>query len=1430
MDSSESIAVIGMAGRFPAASSVAELWSLLRDGGSALWSPSDEELLELGARREALRDPAYVRARMRFEGFDRFDAGFFGYSARHAQMLDPQHRLFLEGAWEALETAGYDPRLYDGLIGVFASCGTNVYMLDRSLLAYRDVGSWRKSQWADLLIDADKDHIATRVSYKLGLTGPSVCVQTTCSSSLAAVHLASQSLLRGECDIALAGGISLISCQRPRGYLYVKDGMDSPDGHCRAFDADAAGTAWGSGFGIVVLKRCEDAQRDRDHLHALIEGTAMNNDGDAKMGYTAPSVRGQQEVIALAQAVAGVSPDDIDAIEAHGTGTSLGDSIELAALIELFGSEGEAGRRQWPCALGSIKTNIGHLDVAAGVTGLIKTVLCLEHRALVPSLDFSTPNPALRVPDCPLAVNTEYRPWPSESGRPRRAGVSSLGFGGTNVHAIVREAPEAQRPPDGPAGIQVIPLSARSPAALERGRRRLAAHLRAYPRLDPGDVAFTLQIGRRRFSHRQVIVADGRDQLLAALDDPAAPLARNAASDRMDTAVVFVCSDEVAPLPRGLLEAICATDAAFQRDLDECLRACRVCVGLDRLVSPDDPPADPAAAREQRLALEYAVARWWQRRGVEPARVLGQGVGAVAAACIAGQLTLEQAMRACVSGAHRPGDVSIQAVGPPQQQEAREKRAWRDLVRDLGCVLLQLAPGGAWERLLDQTPSGEPRPVLVQSFAAGEHDQARQLPNAVAALWLHGVPIDWQRWHVDESRKRVPLPTYPFERRRYWLPVPEVPGELQEPSDETVSKQAAGQRFFVPSWHVASPGEHAGLVLPEPEECWLILADDELAPQVAKRLEEEGCVTVLVRAGQQYRQTGAREFSVAADLPADYPRLLGELRAQGLQPRRVVHCWSLVNAGSAAITAESFREQQTLGYFSLLYLAKALAMHAQSAERSLVVVTRGTYRVADADSTCNLANAPMTGLCKVMAQEIPELRCAILDLEGGVPEGRTGERGTVEAQRVLDEVLQHGAADPAVACRGGLRLVQALEERRLSADLDSIRELRERGVYVITGGLGRIGLALARRLAGICKARLVLLTRNAFPDRSDWQTVQSADNAALAAKVRALLEIEALGSQVAVHCADVRSEAQLESAFTRAEARFGPIAGVFHLAAEMKHHSMSCPLTQLSRQDVAAQLGPKVEGFYALRSTLRRRDPDFVMLFSSNSSILGGFGFAAYAAANAFLDHCACARLDDPFQWLCSNWDRWSDQAPGTGDGERYTIGMDEGLDALATLMSRSTASQVIVATGALHERRERWVLQRQRPVAQHQPHPASSTTAARVLPRTELEQAIAQVWQDVLGCDEIGVEDNFLDLGGDSLIGLRILSRLRELFQVEVPLKALLGPRPTVASLVPHLVAELERSEAVSRATDRSSLSDEDDSPLRPARPSAGSPQGPPH
>ncbi|MEO1127171.1 MAG: type I polyketide synthase, partial [Cyanobacteria bacterium J06639_16] len=495
-----------MAGRFPGAKGIDQFWQNLCEGVESISFFTDEELVAAGADSALLNDSSYVKAGAVLDDIERFDARFFGFSAREAEMMDPQHRLFLECAWEALEDAGYDPETEPGLIGVYAGGNLSSYLLNNLTAAHEPLKSMVGET---VLIGNDKDYIATRVSYKLNLQGPSFNVSTACSTSLVAVHLACRGLLSYECDAALAGGIA-IQVPQASGYLYQLGGFSSPDGHCRAFDADARGTIFGNGVGIVVLKRLEDALADGDYIHAVIKGSAINNDGSSKVGYTAPSVEGQAEAIAESQAIAGFNPETITYIEAHGTGTALGDPIEIAALTQVFRA---STQKNDFCGIGSVKTNVGHLNSASGVTGLIKTVLALKHKQIPPSLHFEAPNPEIDFANSPFYVNTKLTPWQT-NGTPRRAGVSSFGVGGTNAHVVLEEAPPVEV--SGPSRPwQLLLLSAKTHSALETATENLVHHLD--DELNLADVAYTLNVGRRAFNHRRFVVSQGIETAQSAL-------------------------------------------------------------------------------------------------------------------------------------------------------------------------------------------------------------------------------------------------------------------------------------------------------------------------------------------------------------------------------------------------------------------------------------------------------------------------------------------------------------------------------------------------------------------------------------------------------------------------------------------------------------------------------------------------------------------------------------------------------------------------------------------------------------------------------------------------------------------------------------------------------------------------------------------------
>jgi amino acid adenylation domain-containing protein len=870
------IAIIGMAGRFPGAAHPGELWRNLAAGVESIRFYSEEELRAAGVSPELLAHPDYVRARGDLAGVELFDAPFFGYSPREAEILDPQQRIFLECAWEALEDAGYDPEAYPGAIGLFAGAGMSSYLVN--LYSRPDfvasVGEYQTQ------LGNDKDFLVTRVSYKLNLRGPSVGVQTACSTSLVAVHLACSSLRNGECDMALAGGVTIAAAQT--GYLYREGGIHSPDGHCRAFDAAGRGTVGGSGAGIVVLKPLGRALADGDSIYAVIRGSAINNDGSSKVGFTAPSVEGQAAVIAEAQAVAGVEPESIGYIEAHGTGTTLGDPIEVAALSQVLSQSGKRGF----CALGSLKTNLGHLDAAAGVAGLIKTALVLRHGQIPASLNFTVPNPQIDFANGPLYVNTELRDWPATNS-PRRAGVSAFGIGGTNAHVVLEEAPRAA-PAAAARPAEILLLSARSAEALEVATDNLARHLETHPDLDLADVAYTLQTGRHSFDHRRMLVGRNTADTIAVLKKRDPERLLSSVAEGRERSVVFLLPGQGAQHVNMGLD-LYREEPTFRAQIDLCaeLLAPRLGYDLRKVLYPAAANEEttqlmrqPDVSNPALFAVETALALLWRERGITPRAMIGYSFGEYVAAYLAGVFTLEDALdlvvdRAAMLRSLAPGamlavplaeeelkpllseGLSLAAVngpavcvaaGPPggiaelerelagrgvscrpvpmlyaahssmldpliepyaervarvprsapripyisnttgtwvRPEQATDPHEWarhlrlpvrfaaglQTICEDPDAVLLEVGPGRGLSALARLNGAGARTIVSSMRHPREETTDVEALLAAEGRLWLSGLAVDWQGIHRQEDgrRRRVALPTYPFERRRYWV-------------------------------------------------------------------------------------------------------------------------------------------------------------------------------------------------------------------------------------------------------------------------------------------------------------------------------------------------------------------------------------------------------------------------------------------------------------------------------------------------------------------------------------------------------------------------------------------------------------------------------------------------------------------------------------
>lgn len=816
------IAIVGMAGRFSGSQNLRQFWQNLLEGREGISFFSEDELLASGTSPHQLRRANYVNAAGILEDCELFDRDFFGITPKEAELIDPQHRVFLECAWEAFEDAGYVPNTFPGLVGVFAGTALSSYFLNHVL------PNMEKTAALGLFLTSvsnDKDYLPTRTSYKLNLKGPSVSVGTACSTSLVATHLACKSLLAGECDMALAGGAALHFPIKD-GYLYQEGGILSPDGHCRAFDERAQGTVCGSGVAAVLLKRLDEAIEDRDHIYAVIKGSAINNDGYRKVGFTAPSVEGQVEVIRLAHIMAGVNPETISYVEAHGTGTPIGDPIELQALTEAFRT---ATKRNQFCAIGSVKTNIGHVLEAAGVAGLIKTALALKHRKLPPSLHFTKPNAKLSIESTPFYVNDKLQDW-RDSGAPLRAGVSSFGIGGTNAHMVLEEAPPIPGSPSS-RNFHLLTISARSRAALEQATARLCLHLEQNRDIHLGDVAFTLHSGRKAFDHRRVLVCSSRENAMYPLKthDGTRLLSNDGMMAEPGIALVFSAE---APLNRQAAAELYRTEAVFRKHADSCLD----------LLTPEIKPQvanffasdsssrvhgstadvqDEVLPTHQALFItEFALAQLWKHWGLEAKAVIGCGIGEFVAGCVAGIFSLQDALRIIAlrqkliqslpaehpSSLPQSGIMNSTAslfaevlqrfqMSPPKlpylssitgewitSEQACSARFWTEQLR--GPVRL----GDAFAKLLNQGtaaflevgPARETRsfaltgsavedkqkPILLCSLPGTHQNEPAisVLLSCVGKLWLKGWTPNWEKFHEGERRSRIPLPTYPFER------------------------------------------------------------------------------------------------------------------------------------------------------------------------------------------------------------------------------------------------------------------------------------------------------------------------------------------------------------------------------------------------------------------------------------------------------------------------------------------------------------------------------------------------------------------------------------------------------------------------------------------------------------------------------------------
>lgn len=1519
-DALEGIAIIGMKGRFPGAADIDQFWLNLRGGVESVCFFSDDELQSAGIDAATLSDPNYVKAKAMLDDIDLFDASFFGFSPSESAIMDPQHRVFLECAWASLEDAGYDPETFVGQIGVYAGSSMNSYLLKN---IYSNPDAVAAAGIFQTMIGNDKDFLPSRVSYKLNLRGPAVNVQTACSTSLVAVHLACRALLNYECDLALAGGASITVPQKS-GYLFESGGINSPDGHCRAFDARAQGTLAGNGVGIVVLKRLDEALADGDCIHAVIRGSAINNDGSLKVSYTAPSQDGQARVIAEAQAIAQVEPETVTYVEAHGTGTELGDVIEVAALTQAFRAGTE---KKGFCALGSVKTNVGHLDAAAGVAGLIKTVLALKHRLLPPSLHFEQPNPQIDFANSPFYVNNKLTAW--EAGQsPRRAGVSSLGIGGTNAHVIVEEAAEPETPATEKPW-RLLPLSARSGAALEEMTTRLSDHWRNHDDLSLADMSYTLQVGRRAFNHRRVMVCRDREDALRVLS--LAPQgALDESQEESDRPVAFMFPGGGAQYPNMGLE-LYREESVFREQVDLCADLLKSQLGYDlrELLYPAAEREALVSVQMKRTSIalpalfvsEYALAKLWISWGVRPRAMIGHSLGEYVAACLAEVFSLEDALALVTlrgrlfeqlprgamlslsvgedeARALMPEKLSLAAINGPSlcvasgavediEQLARVLAAkgiehrqlqidvaahsemvkpiiapffefvsrihfhaptipyvsnvtgswitaaevsnpayWTNhlrrtvrfadglnkLMSDAKHILLEVGPGHTLSTIAAQHPARSEKQSILSSLRHPQDPRPDKavLLNALGRLWLAGAQIDWSRLHADEKPRRVSLPSYPFERRRCWID-PKPSDAIKQRQGRLDRKPDLADWFYVPSWkRTASPRLLEAANNADLKSRWLFFADGRgLAAQLVGMLRQAGHDVLTVIAGEHFDRLSDRDYVINPGRRDDYDALLRELRARDEVPGKVVHLWS-VTEDHPSSESGGLEKSQELGFYSLLFLAQALGEHSVADPIQLVVLANNLFEVTGGENVA-VEKATLLGPCKVIPKEYANISCGLIDIA-------LAEYGAVPAEKLaaqlIAELTAH-ASEPVVAYRRNHRWAPAFEAVKLDAIPEKQPRLRNKGVYLITGGLGGIGLTLAEYLAHAVQARLVLIGRSPFPPREEWQdwlaTHDSEDQTSR--KIARLLSYEKAGAEVLVLTADVSNREQMLEVLSKTSERFGELNGIIHSAGVP-----GGGLVQLKKPEMAERvLAPKVKGTLVLGELCQGRELDFFLLCSSLNSILGVVGQADYTAANAFLDAFAQSNTASRGIFTVSvNWEAWQEigMAIETAalplefrqDREeelKSKIKPEEGVEIFRRVLG-SSEPQLVISTRdfqAVIEHNDEFVpaaaLEELEETRSGKPaHPRPPLGTVYVAPRTETEERVAEIWRHLFGFQQIGVDDNFFELGGHSLLAIQLTGRLRSAFQVEMSLRKFFAS-PSVAGaatlIEDSLLAEVE-------------------------------------
>ncbi|MBH8552330.1 SDR family oxidoreductase, partial [Nostocaceae cyanobacterium CENA357] len=1386
-DETDAIAIIGIGCRFPGAKDPEAFWQLLQSGTDAIVEvPGDRwDIQQVYDAQPATPGKMNTRWGGFLEDVDQFDAGFFGISPREAESIDPQQRLVLEVSWEALENAGIAPqRLKGSQTGVFIGISTNDYArLQFNHPTGTDAYFGTSSAFSIT---------ANRLSYLLDLRGPSWAVDTACSSSLVAVHQACQSLRQKESELALAGGVNLILTPELT-IAFSQAQMMADDGHCKTFDASANGYVRGEGCGVVVLKRLGDAQRDGDNILGIIRGSAVNQDGRSN-GLTAPNGPSQQAVVRQALEKAQVQPAQISYVEAHGTGTPLGDPIEVNSLKEVL----KQGRTpSCSCWIGSVKTNIGHLEAASGIASLIKVVLALQHQEIPPHLHLQRLNPHIKLEGTGLAIPTEGQVWTGES---RFAGVSAFGFGGTNAHVILEEsqetnrqerqvrqeirASEVERPK------HLLSLSAKSEKALRELAQKYGQFLAANPEVAVTDVCFTSNTGRSHFDYRLAVVAESTAQLSEQLGTFANSVVVSQPETNKPRKIAFLFTGQGSQYP-GMGRQLYETQPVFRRTLERCDQILRAYLEqpLLSVIYPGSNANsvlnETAYTQPALFALEYALFELWKSWGIVPDVVIGHSVGEYAAACAAGVFSLEDGLKLIAQRGRlmqalppngmmaavltdeqrvaeaisRYSEVSIATVNSPKQtvisgtkaavqevlkyfesqkisakalkvshafhsplmnpmlesfekiaasvkfnapsiplvsnltgeiltnQDVLDTNYWcrhiREAVRfSAGMetlhrqgydLFLEIGPNSTLSNLGKQCL---PQGVGTWLTSLTKEDNWQSLLSSLGTLYTLGVDVDWSGFDRDFTRNKLALPTYPFQRQRFWIKTDGGKNTKLNTTTDEFGKQRQNQAsqstqnyeetnrqvrqvrqeirvlesskyFYEWQWQsqqLVKTGEISpGAVL--------IFKD---AQMVAKNLEKlfdaEKYPVYFVTAGQKFQQKKERHFTINPASPEDYDQLIQALKQQGLTITAIIHLWNYNQAAISRLPVDSHDSVLQEGMYSVLYLGQALIKHYSNSPINLLLLTQGAYVTSANETLQGLHQAMGATLTQTITQEHNNIQAKVVDITPGSasPEAL--------AQILFQELPAKPDKEGIVVIRQGKRLIRILERMEIPANKEFQSVLTPGDTWLITGGVSDVGAEIAKGMVNRAPINLVLTGRHPLPPKAEWH-LHDGDNST-SKRIRIVQDLEQLGATVLYHAVDVTDAEGMQLLMETIHEQFGQLHGVIHAAGVQDQTRFK--LLQKTPETVAEVLAPKVEGTIILDNVTQNEPLKCFAVISSAAASKAEWGanLGDYAAANIFLDNYAIYRTQRgaPGHSLAVNFSLWRDKGMAKIGGQALVI------------------------------------------------------------------------------------------------------------------------------------------------------------------------------